>query len=74
MTLWAWMKMSMFFDISFLIFACATIWKSNKYQNKFEMLNKKINSIQEQSTKLNKNILLVAKNPKDAKRLLKEKE
>ena len=51
--------MSILVDISFLVFACATVWKIVK-------LNKKINSLSE-------DLLVTMKNPAAAKRLLKER-
>ena len=54
-----WVNMSIIIDISFLVFACATVWKIRK-------LNKKITQTEE-------DLLITMKNPAAAKRLLKER-
>ena len=56
-----WMSMNMVIDIAFIIFSGAVIWKLRKIQQKVTALEEKV--------------LLVAKNPQKAKRmLLKEKQ
>lgn len=60
MTFWTWMKMSMFFDICFVVFSIFFIWKIYKHSKQIEKLNDKIDS--------------VIKNPQAAKRnLIKNK-
>ena len=54
-----WMNMSMVVDIAFLVFTVAIIWKFRKLEKKTHQLEQ--------------DLLLIAKNPKDAKRLLKER-
>ena len=53
-----WMNMSMAVDIAFLVFAAAVVWKFKKTESKIKLLQQ--------------NLELVAKNPKNAKRVLKE--
>lgn len=53
-----WVSVSIFMDIFLLVFSGAVIWKIKKLESKIEILNDKIH--------------LIAKNPKDAKRLLKK--
>tara|TARA_B100000902_G_C27271147_1_gene896312 strand:+ start:840 stop:1025 length:186 start_codon:yes stop_codon:yes gene_type:complete len=60
MSFFNWMSMNMIVDIAFLVFSGAVIWKLRKMQQKMIAVEEKI--------------LLVAKNPQKAKRmLLKEK-
>ena len=54
-----WINVSIFMDIFLLVFSGAVIWKIRKLDSKIETLNDKIH--------------LIAKNPKDAKRLLKKR-
>ena len=54
-----WVNMSIFVDIFLLVFSGAVVWKMRKLQSKIKSLNEDLH--------------LVAKNPKDAKRLLKNR-
>ena len=60
MTFLDWMNMSMAVDISFVVFACAVIWKLKKIQ-------KRISSLEN-------DLALTMRNPQAAKRLLKERQ
>ena len=60
MTFLEWISINMIIDISFLVFAGAVIWKLKKFNNKIKSLEKKL--------------LATMRNPKAAKRLLKEKQ
>ena len=55
-----WMNMNMIIDITFLVFAGASIWKFRQLQNKIK--------------KTEERLLMTIKNPQAAKRLLKEQK
>ena len=55
-----WMNMNMIIDITFLIFAAASIWKFRQLQDKIK--------------KTEERLLMTIKNPQAAKRLLKEQK
>ncbi len=58
MSLMDWLNMNLIVDISFLVFAVASVYKFRKMQNK-------INSLRD-------SIILVAKNPQQARKNLKK--
>lgn len=61
-----WMNMSMAVDISFLVFAAATVWKAVSLQKKVQRLDQNVDS-------LRRDLELTMRNPAAAKRLLKER-
>jgi hypothetical protein len=60
MSFFDWMNMNMIVDITFLVFACASVWKFRK--------------IQKQLLEIRSDLNLVMRNPQAAKRLLKERK
>jgi len=53
-----WINLSIFMDIFLLVFSSAVIWKMRRLESKIKTIDDKVH--------------LIAKNPKDAKRLLKK--
>lgn len=60
MTFIGWMNMNMILDISFLVFAAASVWKIRK-------LEKNLSSLEN-------DLLLTMRNPSAAKRKLKQRK
>ena len=83
-----WMNMNMLVDITFLVFATASIWKIRSLQNKISNNEKEVkeskNGVQvvyQNQKEIHKvikvfgeDLKLVMKNPQAARRLLKERE
>jgi hypothetical protein len=60
MTFIEWMNMNMIVDISFLVFAVASVWKIRKLEKKISFLES--------------DLLLTMRNPSAAKRKLKQRQ
>ncbi len=80
MSFFDWMNMNMIIDIAFIVFSAAAIWKFRKIQKENLDLYKKLGFHKDAIVEMHKNleilekdILIVAKNPQAARKAFKNR-
>ena len=80
MSFFDWMNINMIVDIAFIVFSVAIIWKFRKMQKEILDLYKKLGFHKDAIVEMHKNleilekdILIVAKNPQAARKVFKDR-
>jgi len=61
MTFWTWIKMSMFFDICFIVFSIFFVWKNYKINLQLKKINNNHSDVLEVLKNFNKHLIAVDK-------------